>query len=155
MIGEISEFFQRAGDVDAVRADRLRHAERNRSEIEHAFDSGCDHHVGNRLRLSRGNRDDSDVDVKLLDFRFEILGVIAAAAGDDAVDFAFIRIERRDDGQPRVAVSEIRENGASEVSDSHQGNGTVFRAVEYDGDAGDEAGDIIPFVSRVAEDEAE
>ena len=72
--------------------------------------------------------------------------MVTAAAGNDTVDFAFIGIERRDNGQPRVAVSEIRENGASEVSDSHQRNGTVFRAVEYDGDAGDEAGDIISFM---------
>ena len=122
------------------------HAERNRRKVEHALDSGGDHHIGNRLRLPRRNRDDPDVDVKLFDFRFKIAGMITAAAGDDAVDFAFVRIECRDNGQPRVAVGEIRKNGASEVSHSDKRNRTVFRPVEDHGDAGDETGDIVSFV---------
>ena len=69
--------------------------------------------------------------------------MVAAAAGDHAVRFALVVIERRGDGQSRVTVGEIGEDRASEIADPDQSDQPFLRTFEDRRDAVDQSGDLV------------
>jgi len=91
--GVEGSFFDGHGYVAAFDEDVGRGLERCGGPIDDGFNAGADEAVDDVLGGGGGNGNDPDGDIFFFDHFGDLVDVVAAAAGNDAVDFIGVGVE--------------------------------------------------------------